>query len=224
MEKTPVYETGECRFDPCRRRSGASPASRGAGSTRRSSAGSERRSPKAEAARSSRAGEAWEVHLPLGGAELEPRWRHWRLGVRVARSPLQGREVREAIRLDEEPCSKHGTGASPWAFESPRFRGRTARWCGNRVGSAASPETGDGRSTRSPSAHAVIVQGSGRRALNPETGVRIPVAVLPVTVPGGRTARRPAVTRKVGVRAPPWQRSARWLSIKALNCNPRPRG
>ena len=45
MEKTPVYETGGCRFDPCRRRS-----------TRRSSAGSERRPPKAEVARSNRAG------------------------------------------------------------------------------------------------------------------------------------------------------------------------
>jgi hypothetical protein len=83
-------------------------------STRRSSAGSERRSPKAEVARSNRAGGTHAL---------------------VAQEAL----VEEAIRLDEEPCSKHGTGASPWAFESPRFRGRTVRWCGNCVGSAASP-------------------------------------------------------------------------------------
>ena len=45
--KAPVYETGGCRFDPCRRRS-----------PRRSSVEPEHRPPKAGVARSSRAGEA----------------------------------------------------------------------------------------------------------------------------------------------------------------------
>jgi hypothetical protein len=63
-----------------------------------------------------------------------------------------------------------------------------------------------------PPPHAAMVQRSRHRALNSEIGVRFPVAVLScssnnvaISVPGSRTARRPAVTRKVGVRAPPWQ-------------------
>ena len=164
-----------------------------------------------------------EPSLNLGGAA----------GAWAFESPaLRGRE---AIRLDEEPCSKHGRGESLWAFESPRFRstrwGRTARWCGTRVGSAASPGTGDGRSTRSPSAHAVIVQRSGRRALNPVTGVRIPVTVLgrftclpQFTMPGSRAARRPAVNRRARVRSPPWQRSARWLRNRGTRLQPETTG
>lgn len=40
-------------------------------------------------------------------------------------------------------------------------------------------------------------------------------------MPGSRAVRRPAVTRKAGVRAPPWQRIARWPRIKARGCRPR---
>ena len=43
-------------------------------------------------------------------------------------------------------------------------------------------------------------------------------------MPGGRAERRPAVTRKAGVRAPPWQRNARWPRIQARGCKPRDEG
>ena len=46
-----------------------------------------------------------------------------------------------------------------------------------------------------------------RRALNSEIGVRFPVATRNA-MPGSRAERRPAVTRKAGVRAPPWQHTS----------------
>ena len=102
--------------------------------------------------------------------------------------------VREAIRLDEEPCSKHGTGASPWAFESPRFRSRRDRPAGRTPG----PQPGNrGSNPR-----------RGTRSSRCQVVERQDVRLLP-----GR----------LGVRAPPWQRSARWPRIEARGCNPRSR-
>ena len=88
-----------------------------------------------------------------------------------------------------------------------------------------------GRSSRPASAtfHAAMVQRSRHRALNPEIGVRFPAAVRSCSsnhphnyesVPGSRAARHPAVTRKAGVRAPPWQHIARWPRIEAHGCKP----
>ena len=124
MEKTPVYETGECRFDPCRRRS-----------TRRSSAGSERRPPKAEAARSNRAGETWELSLPPEGQANALVAQE---GERVERpSPLSGlaalptqlphhlavlprkRGDSNAHGLAPVPCFEHGSSSSRIASLTP---------------------------------------------------------------------------------------------------------
>src|SRR5579871_2498666 len=81
----------------------------------------------------------------------------------------------EVIRLDEEPVPKTGRGASPWAFESPRFR-FSPRW-------SRGQDTG-------PSTRRAGFDSPSRYAM-----------------PGGRAERRPAVTRKAGVRSPPWQPS-----------------
>lgn len=47
-------------------------------------------------------------------------------------------------------------------------------------------------------------------------------------MPGSRRARRPVVTRKVGVRAPPWQQQhrviTRWPRSEARGCSPRDEG
>jgi hypothetical protein len=128
----------------------------------------------------------------------------------------------EAIRLDQEPVPKTG-------------RGREALGRSSRPASAlAANETKRSRARRagrrSGVDHAAMVERSRHRALNPEAGVRFPVAVLKHTpMPGGRAARRPAVTRKAGVRAPPWQHIARWprssgawLQTTRRGCDSRP--
>ena len=84
-------------------------------------------------------------------------------------------------RLDEEPVSKTGMGCEALGRSSRPASALTPRWS----------------------------SWSRRRALNPETGVRFPVAIRNA-MPGSRAERRPAVTRKAGVRAPPWQPLARW--------------
>ena len=131
---------------------------------------------------------------------------------RERRPPKAGTHVRivptrppprdlEATRLDEEPVPNTGRGCTL------------------------------GRSSRPASAtfHAAMVQRSRHRALNPEIGVRFPAAVRSCSgnhphnhesVPGSRAARHPAVTRKAGVRAPPWQHIARWPRIEAHGCKP----
>ena len=157
MEKVPVYETGGCRFDSCRRHR----------STRRSS------------------------------AEQSIAFRTRRSHVRIV--PARRKICSEAIRPDEEPVSNTGrsrealVGASPTASSTRQFM--RLRHC--------------------YPAHAAMVERSRRRALNPEAGVRLPVAVR---MPGSRAERRPAVTRKAAVRSRPWQRSCqRMLKWSSFN-------
>lgn len=151
MEKAPVYETGECRFDPCRRRS-----------ARRSSVDE--------------------------STALRRRGSH----VRV----VPARHMSEI-----GPCSSASQSASPV---------RTRSWV--RLPPRAQ--------------HAAVVQRTRRRALNPEAGVRLPVAVLDArssnrkdvglllrlwgfesssgsASPGGRGSRHAAADRVTGVRVPP---------------------
>ena len=120
--------------------------------------------------------------------------------VRIVPTRPPSRDL-EATRLDEEPVPNTGRGCTL------------------------------GRSSRPASAtfHAAMVQRSRHRALNPEIGVRFPAAVRSCSsnhphnyesVPGSRAARHPAVTRKAGVRAPPWQHIARWPRIEAHGCKP----
>ena len=154
MDKAPVYETGECRFDPCRRRS-----------SRRSSVDE--------------------------STALRRRGSHVRI--------VPARR-------------KHGK-RSGWMRSLSRKQVGVVRPLGVRV--APLPLTCQ---------LAAMVQWSRRRALNPETGVRLPVAVELTPMPGSRTARRPAVTRKVRVRVLPWQRNARWPRIQARGCKPRDEG
>ena len=86
-----------------------------------------------------------------------------------AHEARHARRHTEAIRLDEGPVSKTGRGLrGPCGCESHRFL------------------------------HTAVVQRRRRRALNPEAGVRLPVALPTQAVPGRRVARGPVVTRKVG--------------------------
>jgi hypothetical protein len=116
-------------------------------------------------------------------AEQSIAFRTRRSHVRIV--PARRRRCSEAIRPDEEPVSNTGksrealVGASPTASSTHFMR---LRHC--------------------YPAHAAMVERSRRRALNPEAGVRLPVAVL---MPGSRAERRPAVTRKAAVRSRPWQ-------------------
>jgi hypothetical protein len=96
----------------------------------------------------------------------------------VARSNRAGEAHLEVTRLDEEPVPKTGMGCKAL-----------------------------GRSSRPASALVAMVHWSRRRALNSEIGVRFPVATRNA-MPGSRAERRPAVTRKAGVRAPPWQHTS----------------
>jgi hypothetical protein len=124
--------------------------------------------------------------------------------VRVQVPPLPLQEVN---RPDEEPVPKTGRGASPCGCESHRFRHAAMV----QVAKTPGPQPGGRGSTPR--------RGTNRRANQSE---RQRAEVRPAgPVPGGREARRPAVTRKAGVRCPPWQRIARWPRIQARGCRPR---
>ena len=99
----------------------------------------------------------------------------------VGANPTEG--PTEAIRLDQEPVPKTGGGREALG-RSSRPASSTPRW-------SRGQDTGP--STRRPG-----FDSPSRCSVAPATNVAI-------SVPGSRTARRPAVTRKVGVRAPPWQ-------------------
>ena len=104
--KAPVYETGGCRFDPCRRRP-----------SRRSSVEREHRFPKAGVARSSRAGEARALVAQRDRAR--PRYGRGR-GCEAHRGP----HFEEGNRPDEEPACYAVRAASPCGCESRPFRSR----------------------------------------------------------------------------------------------------
>ena len=121
MEKAPVYETGECRFDPCRRRS-----------ARRSSVAA-RRAVRASGPCSS----ASQSTSPV-------RTRSW---VRV---PPRAPSWKRSGQMRGLSRKQVGVARPLWVRVPPLPLPRTA----------------------------AVVQRTRRRALNPEAGVRLPVAVL----------------------------------------------
>jgi hypothetical protein len=85
----------------------------------------------------------------------------------------------EGIRPDEEPACYAGTGRQPVRVRVPPLPLTEAI----RLDEGPVPKTGRGREplwVRVPPLppHAAVVQRTRRRALNPEAGVRLPVAVL----------------------------------------------
>ena len=174
--KAPAYEAGGCRFDPCRRHA-----------TRRSSVDQ------------STALRRRVSHVrPVPARPPDPFRARFRTP-QVRNREQNGRKVEqcnwEAIRLDQEPVSKTGTGPrGPWAFESPRFRPLAA-----------------------------IVKRTRRRALNPEAGVRLPVAVRnpDKQMPGGPVARTSGCYPEDGSSTLSLAAIARWPRIQARGCRPR---
>jgi hypothetical protein len=105
--QAPVYETGECRFDPCRRRHLAV-----------AQKDPEHRPPKAEIARSSRAGETPALAAQRARARL---WQGRGRGCEPHQGP-QNRYSLGVIRPDEEPVPKTGEApstAAPAGVERP---------------------------------------------------------------------------------------------------------
>ena len=128
MEKAPVYETGECRFDPCRRRS-----------SRRSSVDE--------------------------STALRRRGSH----VRV----VPARQALVAQREEHVPGTDEVVGATPTEGSTWKRSGQMRGLSRKQVGVRGPCGCESHRFL-----HAAVVQRTRRRALNPEAGVRLPVAVL----------------------------------------------
>ena len=130
----------------------------------------------------------------------------------------------EGIRPDEEPVCYAGTGRQPvWVRVPPLPLMEASRpeqkACLSRTqGAVASPASSTcrgGRGVKTPGPQ------PGDRGSNPRRGT---YGVRRAPVPGSRAGRRPVVTRKAGVRAPPWQHNARWPRKQARGCKPRDEG
>jgi hypothetical protein len=92
----------------------------------------------------------------------------------------------EATRLDEEPVPKTGSGCT---------LGRSSR----PASATFHMPCRDGRAVKTPGPQ------PGSRGSIPRRGAQLHEQPNVSPMPGSRAARRPAVTRKAGVRAPPWQ-------------------
>ena len=165
MDKAPVYETGGCRFDPCRRRHLAvaqwtrAPPSEGGGRTFESC----RRGVMSATGPCSSARKS----ASLGTDEV------------VGATPTEGSQSWKGTGQMRSPFAMRVRVASPCGCESRPFRS------GKRSGQMrglSRKQVGVVRplGVRVPPLppHAAIVERTRRRALNPEAGVRLPVAVL----------------------------------------------
>ena len=130
----------------------------------------------------------------------------------VGANPTEG--PTEGIRPDEEPVCYAGTGRQPlWVRVPPLPPRKRSGW----IRSLSRKQVGVARPLGvrvAPLPHSP--RWSRGQDTGPSTrrpGFDSPSRYSHTPVPGGRAARRPAVTRKAGVRAPPWQRTkfnARW--------------
>ena len=125
----------------------------------------------------------------------------WRMRVRIPsvaprrRGPTDKAPDYETGGCRFDPCRRHQSTRRSSAEQSAALRRRRSHV---RI-VPARPASRDGREDKTPGP-----QPGGRGSI-PRRGTR----ALHEAMPGGRAARRPVVTRKTGVRAPPWQ-----LSIK----------
>ncbi len=232
MEKAPAYESGSCRFDPCRRH----PPRR---SSAEQSAALRRRRPHVRIV-PARPGQALvaqeEEHVPgtdevvganptegptegirpdeepvcYAGTGRQPVW------VRVPPLPLV-----EAIRLDEEPVPKTGRGRealgrSSRPASSTRRDGREVKTPGPQPGDrGSSPRRGTPRTfnARRDEAKPCSESGTAPRSRPCQVVEREDVRLLPgrrgfeplpgSATPGGRGFRRAAADRETRVRVPP---------------------
>jgi hypothetical protein len=145
----------------------------------------------------------------------------------VGANPTEG--PTEGIRPDEEPVCYAGTGRQPlwvrvpplplrkrsgWIRSLSRKQVGVARPLGVRVAPLPhSPRTRRSEAVlgeRDGAAESTMPRWSRGQDTGPSTrrpGFDSPSRYSHTPMPGGRAARRPAVTRKAGVRAPPWQRT-----------------
>ena len=152
-----------------------------------------------------------EEPVCYAGTGRQPVW------VRVPPLPLV-----EAIRLDEEPVPKTGRGREALGRSSRPASSTTTRRDGREV-KTPGPQPGErGSSPRRGTDGVRQHSSASTRRSEAVLGERDSRAES--TMPGSRAGRRPVVTRKAGVRAPPWQRNARWPRIQARGCRPRDGG
>ena len=207
MEKAPVYETGECRFDPCRRRSSRRSSVDESTALRRR--GSHVRVVPARPCPCSSARQSASPVRTRSWVQLPPRAPSWK-GSGQMRSPLATR-----VRVDG-PCgceshhfrswkrpgwmrslSRKQVGA-PALGRSSRPASATPRWSN---GDDAGPSTRR-PGFDSPSRYSMPDRPTGRTAVcsTAHGGSSPPLAEQS---PGGRGSRHAAADRVTGVRVPP---------------------